>query len=210
MSPFCKHKIKKFSAHVKIFRGIGWGIGEILLKFTYNGLTFEPYITRERIQARIEELAREITAEFAGKKPLFLCVLNGAAPFASELFLNVETDAEITFIRLKSYEGTSSTGTVKEVMGLTEDIAGRPVIVVEDIVDTGNTIRRLVDDLEARNPAQVKIATLLFKPESLRCDVTPDYVGFAIPPKFIIGYGLDLDGLARNLKDIYVLKEAAD
>ena len=177
---------------------------------TYNGLTFEPYITRERIQARIEELAREITAEVAGKKPLFLCVLNGAAPFASELFLNVETDAEITFIRLKSYEGTSSTGTVKEVMGLTEDIAGRPVIVVEDIVDTGNTIRRLVDDLEARNPAQVKIATLLFKPESLRCDVTPDYVGFAIPPKFIIGYGLDLDGLARNLKDIYVLKEAAD
>lgn len=177
---------------------------------TYNGLTFEPYITRERIQARIEELAREITAEFAGKKPLFLCVLNGAAPFASELFLNVETDAEITFIRLKSYEGTSSTGTVKEVMGLTEDIAGRPVIVVENIVDTGNTIRRLVDDLEARNPAQVKIATLLFKPESLRCDVTPDYVGFAIPPKFIIGYGLDLDGLARNLKDIYVLKEAAD
>lgn len=122
----------------------------------------------------------------------------------------METDAEITFIRLKSYEGTSSTGTVKEVMGLTEDIAGRPVIVVEDIVDTGNTIRRLVDDLEAKNPAQVKIATLLFKPESLRCDVTPDYVGFAIPPKFIIGYGLDLDGLARNLKDIYVLKEAAD
>lgn len=177
---------------------------------TYNGLTFEPYITRERIQSRIEELAREITAEFAGKKPLFLCVLNGAAPFASELFLNVETDAEITFIRLKSYEGTSSTGTVKEVLGLTEDITGRPVIVVEDIVDTGNTIRRLVDDLEAKNPAQVKIATLLFKPESLRCDVTPDYVGFAIPPKFIIGYGLDLDGLARNLKDIYVLKEAAD
>ncbi len=177
---------------------------------TYNGLTFEPYITRERIQARIEELAKEITAEFAGKKPLFLCVLNGAAPFASELFLNVETDAEITFIRLKSYEGTSSTGTIKEIMGLTEDISGRPVIVVEDIVDTGNTIRRLVDDLEAKHPAQVKIATLLFKPESLRCDVTPDYVGFAIPPKFIIGYGLDLDGLARNLKDIYVLKEAAD
>lgn len=177
---------------------------------TYNGLTFEPYITRERIQARIEELAKEITAEFAGKKPLFLCVLNGAAPFASELFLNVDTDAEITFIRLKSYEGTSSTGTVKEVLGLTEDITGRPVIVVEDIVDTGNTIRRLVDDLQAKNPAQVKIATLLFKPESLRCDVTPDYVGFAIPPKFIIGYGLDLDGLARNLKDIYVLKEAAD
>ena len=94
-------------------------------------------------------------------------------------------------------------------MGLTEDIAGRPVIVVEDIVDTGNTIHRLVKDLKAKNPESVKIATLLFKPESLTCDVNPDYVGFAIPPKFIIGFGLDLDGLARNLQDIYVLKEQA-
>ena len=176
---------------------------------TYNGLTFEPYIERETIQARIKELAKVITEEYRGKKPLFVCVLNGAFPFASELFLNVDTDAEITFIRLKSYEGTSSSGVVKEVMGLTEDIAGRPVIVVEDIVDTGNTIHRLVKDLKAKNPESVKIATLLFKPESLTCVVNPDYVGFAIPPKFIIGFGLDLDGLARNLQDIYVLKEQA-
>ena len=176
---------------------------------TYNGLTFEPYIERETIQARIKELAKVITEEYRGKKPLFVCVLNGAFPFASELFLNVDTDAEITFIRLKSYEGTSSSGVVKEVMGLTEDIAGRPVIVVEDIVDTGNTIHRLVKDLKAKNPESVKIATLLFKPESLTCDVNPEYVGFAIPPKFIIGFGLDLDGLARNLQDIYVLKEQA-
>lgn len=176
---------------------------------TYNGLTFEPYIEKETIQARIKELAKVITEEYRGKKPLFVCVLNGAFPFASELFLNVDTDAEITFIRLKSYEGTSSSGVVKEVMGLTEDIAGRPVIVVEDIVDTGNTIHRLVKDLKAKNPESVKIATLLFKPESLTCDVNPDYVGFAIPPKFIIGFGLDLDGLARNLQDIYVLKEQA-
>ncbi len=96
------------------------------------------------------------------------------------------------------------------MMGLSEDITGRPVIIVEDIVDTGKTIKQLVSDLEAKNPAEVKIATLLFKPESLQCDVKPDYVGFSIPPKFIIGYGLDLDGLARNLKDIYVLKESAD
>lgn len=177
---------------------------------TYNGLTFEPYIKREQIQTRIEELAREITAEYAGKKPLFVCVLNGAFPFASELFLNVDTDAEIAFVRFKSYEGTASTGVVRELMGLTDDIAGRPVIVVEDIVDTGNTIKSLVETLRAKNPADVRIATLLFKPESLKCDVRPDYVGFAIPPKFIIGFGLDLDGLARNLQDIYVLKETAD
>ena len=177
---------------------------------TYNGLTFEPYIKREQIQTRIEELAREITAEYAGKKPLFVCVLNGAFPFASELFLNVDTDAEIAFVRFKSYEGMASTGVVRELMGLTDDIAGRPVIVVEDIVDTGNTIKSLVETLRAKNPADVRIATLLFKPESLKCDVRPDYVGFAIPPKFIIGFGLDLDGLARNLQDIYVLKESAD
>lgn len=177
---------------------------------SYNGLTFEPFIEREKIQARILELAREITEQYRGRRPLLVCVLNGAFPFAAELFLNIDTDAEISFIRLKSYEGTSRTGTVKEIMGLHDDIEGRPVILVEDIVDTGQTIKRLVDTVSAKNPAEVKIATLLFKPESLQCDVKPDYVGFAIPPKFIIGFGLDLDGLARNLQDIYVLKEQAD
>lgn len=177
---------------------------------SYNGLTFEPFIEREKIQARILELAREITEQYRGRRPLLVCVLNGAFPFAAELFLNIDTDAEISFIRLKSYEGTSSTGTVKEIMGLQDDIEGRPVILVEDIVDTGQTIKRLVDTVSAKNPAEVKIATLLFKPESLQCDIKPDYVGFSIAPKFIIGFGLDLDGLARNLQDIYVLKEQAD
>lgn len=181
----------------------------MMKQVTYNGLTFEPYIEREKIQKRIEELAREITAEFAGRRPLLVCVLNGAFPFASELFLNVDTDAEIAFIRLKSYEGTATTGTVKEMMGLTEDISGRPVVLVEDIVDTGHTIKKLVETMKAKGPSEVKIATLLFKPDSLQCEVKPDYVGFSIPPKFIIGYGLDLDGLARNLRDIYVLKENA-
>lgn len=176
----------------------------------YNGLTFVPYIERERIDARVKELAKQISEEYAGKRPLLLCVLNGAFPFAADLFRGIDIDAEIAFIRLKSYEGMQSSGNVKQLLGLTEDLKGRSVIVVEDIVDTGHTIVGLLEELGKHEPAEVKIATLLFKPESLRADVKPDYVGFAIPPKFIIGFGLDLDGMARNLNDIYVLKEAAD
>lgn len=176
---------------------------------TYNGLTFKPYIERTQIDKRVAELAADIKRDCSGKLPLFLCVLNGAFPFASDLFRAVDMDAEISFIRLKSYEGTGSTGVVKEVLGLTEDIKGRTVIVVEDIVDTGNTIAKLLDTLKTFEPAEIKVATLLFKPESLQCDVKPDYIGFSIPQKFIIGFGLDLDGLARNLPDIYILDEKA-
>ncbi len=177
---------------------------------TYEGLTFEPYITKEQIQARIAELGKEIVRDCAGTTPLFVCVLNGAFPFASDLFRAVEgIDAEITFIRLQSYEGTESSGTIKEVLGLGENIEGRTVIVVEDIVDTGNTLYRLIGDLKKKNPAALKTATLLFKPDALVRPVSPDYVGFKIPTKFIIGYGLDLNGLARNLNDIYILKEEA-
>lgn len=176
---------------------------------TYEGLTFEPYITKDQIATRVSELGKQIMDDCGDARPLFVCVLNGAFPFASDLFRAVEgIDAEITFIRLKSYEGTQSAGTVKEVIGLHEDIKGRTVIVVEDIVDTGNTIYRLINDLKAKEPAQVKIATLLFKPDALVCPVKPDYVGFEIPTKFIIGYGLDLNEKARNLNDIYILKES--
>lgn len=175
---------------------------------TYEGLTFQPYISKKEIAARVDELGKEIVRDCAGKMPLFVCVLNGAFPFASDLFRAVESiDAEITFIRLQSYQGTESTGAVKEVLGLHENIEGRTVIVVEDIVDTGNTIFRLVNDLKKHNPADVKVATLLFKSDALVRPVKPDYVGFSIPTKFIIGYGLDLNGKARNLNDIYILKE---
>lgn len=175
---------------------------------TYHGLAFEPYITRAEIDARVAELGKTITKECAGKRPLFICVLNGAFPFASDLFRAVDLpDAEITSIRLKSYSGTESTGTVKEMIGLSENIEGRTVIVVEDIVDTGHTIFKVLNDLKEKKPADIKVATLLFKPEALVRPVKPDYVGFEIPKKFIIGFGLDIDGQARNLNDIYSLKD---
>ena len=175
---------------------------------TYEGLTFEPFISHETISARIKELSKDIMRDCAGKTPLFVCVLTGAFPFASELFMNCEDiDAEIAFIRLKSYSGTSTTGEVNQLLGLNKDVKDRTVIVVEDIVDTGTTISKLIEMLKEQKPADIKIATLLFKPESLEHDIKPDYVGFSIPKKFILGYGLDLNGIARNLKDIYVLKE---
>ena len=175
---------------------------------TYQGLTFEPYIKREEIAKQVERLAEEIRRDYEGKNPLFLCVLNGAFIFAADLFRACDVhDAEITFIRFKSYEGMASTGNVKEIMGLTEDIAGRHILIVEDIIDSGVTADQLRKELTKRSPASVKMVSLLFKPEALKVGKGPEYVGFEIPSKFILGYGLDLDGLARNLPDIYVLKE---
>ena len=175
---------------------------------TYQGLTFEPYIKREEIAKQVQRLAQEIKRDYEGGNALFLCVLKGAFIFAADLFRACDlADAEITFIRFKSYEGMASTGNVKEIMGLTEDITGRNVIIVEDIIDSGVTATQLRKELAKHNPKSVKMVSLLFKPEALKEGLPPEYVGFKIPSKFILGYGLDLDGLARNLPDIYVLKE---
>jgi len=175
---------------------------------TYQGLTFEPYIRREEIAKQVHRLAQEIKRDYEGQKPLFLCVLNGSFIFASDLFRACNLhDAEITFIRFKSYEGMQSSGSVKEIMGLTEDITGRNVLIVEDIIDSGVTAAQLKKELAKHNPKSVKMASLLFKPEALTVGSAPEYVGFEIPCKFILGYGLDLDEQARNLPDIYVLKE---
>lgn len=174
---------------------------------TYNGLCFKPFITSEQIAERVGSIAAEISETYEGKNPLIVCVLNGAFPFAADLFMNLTTDAEIAFVRLQSYSGTESTGNVRQMVGLSESVKGRNVVVVEDIIDTGRTMARFLEDLKVQEPADVKVATLLFKPDALQMPLQPDYVGFTIPSKFIIGYGLDLDGKARNLKDIYVLNQ---
>ena len=174
----------------------------------YDGLTFEPFITREKIAARVIELAQELRRDISDDNPLFVCVLNGSFIFAADLFRACDfPDAEITFIRLKSYEGTASTGQVKQVLGLNENVEGRTVVIIEDIVDTSVTaveLRRLFEDNNAKS---VKMVTLLFKPSSLKCGKEPEYVGFAIPPAFVLGYGLDIDEKARGLSDIYALKK---
>ncbi|MDE6019241.1 MAG: hypoxanthine phosphoribosyltransferase [Muribaculaceae bacterium] len=173
-----------------------------------DGLTFIPYLNCETIRTEVERVGKEIARDYEGKQPIFLCVLTGAFVFASDLIRATGlTDSKITFIRYKSYEGTSSSGSVKQITGLTDDISGRDVVIIEDIVDTGLTACRMIEDLKKQNPTSVKFATLLYKPESSQTGFVPDYVAFKIPPKFIIGYGLDLDGKARNLPDIYVIKE---
>lgn len=169
--------------------------------------TFEIMIGQDRIAERIHILSAEITKEYVGKKPIFIGVLNGAFLFMADLFRGIETDCELTFIRVSSYSGTESTGNVKNIVGLTHDIKDRHVIVVEDIVDTGETMTYLMKELKKQNPASVKLATFLFKPAALKKPVKPDYVGFEINPDFVVGYGLDYDGFGRNLPDIYVLKK---
>ena len=165
---------------------------------TYQGLTFRPFITNDAISAQVAQLGQRISADYAGEYPLPRVRAQRCGTLCRRPFRALDIDAEITFIRLKSYEGTGTTGVVKQIMGLSENLEGRHVIIVEDIIDTGYTMQRLHADIQAMNPASVRIATLLFKPEALQVPVSPDYVGFEIPKKFIIGYGLDIDGMARN------------
>lgn len=178
-------------------------------KITVDGLTFVPYITRDKIAEQVKRVATEIREDLKdAEQPIFICVLNGAFVFAADLYREVGiNNSIITFVKYSSYQGTSSTGDVKEIIGLRENIEGRDVVIIEDIVDTGLTATKMVEDLRRRNPHSIRFATLLHKPESSVTGFRPDYVAFAIPPKFIIGYGLDLDGKVRNLKDIYVIKE---
>jgi hypoxanthine phosphoribosyltransferase len=168
--------------------------------------TFEPYLKEAAIQEKITELAGQLNADYAGKRPLFLSILNGSFLFTADLFKQITIEAEVSFIKLASYKGTSSTGNVITAIGLDINVKGRHILFLEDIIDTGKTLHHYLPQLESMQPASVKIAVLLNKKEALQFPVQIDYACFEIPNKFVVGYGLDYDGLGRNSKDIYQLK----
>ncbi len=168
---------------------------------------FETYISYNSIQERTSEIADRINADYAGKKPLFIGVLNGVFMFAADLLKGITLTTEISFIKLSSYRDTASTGNIQQLIGLKEDITDLDIIILEDIIDTGETISNVVKNLKQLGPRSVEIATLLLKPEIFKKNIPLKYVGFKIPHKFVIGYGLDYNGLGRNLKDIYQIKQ---
>ena len=176
-------------------------------KTTLFDKTFKTFIPYEQIEAAIDKVADKLYDDFNGctEIPIFLCVLNGSIMFTAELMKRLTFNCQIVSTKLTSYEGTSTTGKVKQAMGLTADIKGRRVIVVEDIVDSGNTIVELKRILEEKGAAESRICTLLLKPDAYKKDIKLDYVAMEIPNDFIVGFGLDYDELGRNLKDIYVL-----
>lgn len=168
---------------------------------------FIPYLTAAEIDGQIKRLGQEINTDYKDRNPLFIAILNGSFMFASDLFKELTIEAEICFIKLASYKGTRSTGHVITSIGLDESLKGRDVIILEDIVDTGKTLNEFLPQLHDQQPASLKIVALLHKPDALKYPITIDYLGFSVPDKFLLGYGLDYDGLARNLKEIYQLTE---
>ena len=173
---------------------------------TLHDKEFELFISEQTISQAITDLAKRINIDYKDKNPLFLGILNGSFLFAADIFRQVEGNAEISFLKVASYQGTATTGAISELIGFNEDIAGRHVIVVEDIVDTGITLEKIVNDLNKKNPASIAVATLLFKPAAYQKTFPVNYVGLSVANDFLVGYGLDYNGLGRNLKAIYKLK----
>jgi hypoxanthine phosphoribosyltransferase len=169
--------------------------------------TFRISIPREEILKNVDAVAEKINRDMAGKNPLFLAVLNGAFVFAADLMRRITIPCEISFVKLASYQGVMSTGKVREVIGINESLAGRTVIIVEDIVDTGRTMQQMLYSLSFHNPESIHICTLFVKPEKLTVNLDVEYAAFSIPNDFIVGYGLDFDQQGRGLKDIYTIKE---
>ena len=180
---------------------------ETMEKVTLKDKTFRPFIPYEKIEAAIDTVAEKINKDFEGCEdfPVLLCVLNGSIMFMGELMKRLKFNCQIISIKLTSYEGTATTGKVRQAMGLTSDISGRRVIIVEDIVDSGNTIVELANILKENGASESRICTLLLKPDAYDKDINIDYVAMEIPNDFIVGFGLDYDEYGRNLKDIYVL-----
>jgi len=168
---------------------------------------FIPYLSAAEIEQQVKRVASEINRDYEGKKPLFIAILNGAFIFAADLFKHITIEAEISFIKLASYKGIKTSGKVITAIGLDADLHRREVIIVEDIVDTGKTLFHFLPQLQHQHPTSLKIASLLHKPDALQHPLKIDYLGFNIPNKFVIGYGLDYDGLGRNIKEIYQLVE---
>jgi hypoxanthine phosphoribosyltransferase len=167
--------------------------------------TFRPFISREEIDARVAILGAQISADYEGIRPLIIAILNGSFIFAADLFRALTIDAEISFIKLASYKGTTSSGSVVTAIGMEESLKSRHVIILEDIIDTGKTLHSFLPEILQRGPESLKIATFLSKPEALTHEVKADYIGFEIPNNFVVGYGLDYDGLGRNLPELYTL-----
>lgn len=172
---------------------------------TVNDKEFVPYLSTQEIAEQVARVASEINRDYEGKKPLFVAILNGAFMFAADLFKEINIEAEICFIKLASYKGVKSTGQVITAIGLDADLYHRDVIIIEDIVDTGKTLSHFLPQLNHHHPASLKIATLLHKPDAMIHPIEIDYLGFTIPNKFVVGYGLDYEGLGRNIKEIYQL-----
>lgn len=171
-----------------------------------HDLEFEPYISEEEIMKAIEEISVKLNKDFGDKRPVFLGVLNGSFMFASEIIKKFSGDCEISFVKMGSYEGTETTGDVKTLLGLNQDLKGRQVILLEDIVDTGNTLVEIDKILKRAEVKDYKVVTLFYKPEAYKKDIPIEYIGMEIPNKFIVGFGLDYDGLGRNLTQVYKRK----
>ncbi len=168
---------------------------------------FVPFISAKEIDFAIAKMVAQVEADFADETPVFVGVLNGAFMVVSDFMKQYKKPCEVSFIKMASYEGTSSSNEVKQLIGINQDLTGRSVIIIEDIVDTGNTLVELKELLKKQNVKHFKIATLFFKPEAYTKDIKIDYIGIRIPNKFIVGFGLDYDGLGRNLPEVYKLKE---
>jgi len=167
---------------------------------------FVPFIKASEIEVTVKKMANDVAAELKGEQPIFIGILNGSFMFLADFVRQYNDACEVSFVKLSSYQGTSSTGKIKQLVGLQENIEGKTVVILEDIIDTGNTLEEIYQIFKDKKVKALKIATLFFKPDVFKKDLNIDFIGLSIPNKFIVGYGLDYDGLGRNLSDIYQLK----